>query len=103
MACGLYGLEHVLHIRQVFHLLTFNLDILPSEDDFCMYNYCIYMALELLSLSFHICYSVDLFITLKFPFLNGRKRRKFYYAFSLLFPVATLSLSIKESQDICEK
>jgi hypothetical protein len=55
------------------------------------------MLVELLSISFHICYSVDLLITVKFPFLTGKKRRKYYYAFSVLFPLVTLINSFEEA------
>lgn len=55
------------------------------------------MLVELLSLSFHICYSVDLLITIKFPFVPGRKRRKYYYALAVVLPVITLANSIQEA------
>lgn len=51
------------------------------------------MLVELISISFHICYSVDLFITIKFPFLSGDKRRKFYYLFSGVLPAVALFVS----------
>lgn len=68
----------------------FDADLLKDDDTFCTYNYCVYMFLELLSMSFHICYSFDLLLTIKFPFLAGRKRRTYYYLFSLFFPLVTI-------------
>lgn len=69
-----------------------------SEQDFCISNYYIYMLFELVSISFHLCYSVDLFITIKYPFYSGKKRRKIYYLFSFLFPIITLSTSISQAE-----
>lgn len=43
MAYNMYGFEHLLNINNVFHTLIFNIDILPSDDAFCLSNYCIYM------------------------------------------------------------
>lgn len=98
MAYNMYKFEQFLHIRTVFDFLTFHFDILPTEEDFCLSNYYIYMFLELLSISFHICYSVDLFITLKYPFYSGKKRRKIYYFFSFIFPFLTISNSLQEAE-----
>jgi hypothetical protein len=55
------------------------------------------MVVELLSISFHICYAVDLLLTVKFPFLTGRKRRKYYYAFSLALLLLTFANSLQEA------
>jgi len=96
----MYLYERMISVQNVFHLLTFGLDFLPSPDDFCTYNYCIYMFFELLSISFHICYSIDLLVTLKFPFFSGRKRRKFYFLFSALLPGIAIVNSIKEAEGI---
>jgi len=97
MAYNMYAFENFLNIKNRFHYLTFFADVLPTEEDFCETNYLIYMYLELLSISFHICYSIDLFLTLKYPFLSGKKRRKIYYVFSLLYPVAVILLSVADS------
>jgi hypothetical protein len=97
MAVDIFAFEDFIRISDVFSLLTFDLIYIEpsSEDtDFCIYNYWIYMLVELLSLSFHICYAVDLLITIKFPFFTGQKRRKYYYAFSLGLLVLTLANSI---------
>lgn len=106
MAVDIFAYEDYIDIAQVFHFLTFDRVSLPSPDenaDFCVYNYCVYMLVELLSLSFHICYSVDLLITIKFPFVPGRKRRKYYYAFAVVLPLVTLANSIQEAPEICAK
>lgn len=94
MAYNMYGYEDFLNIKTIFHTLIFNLNILPDEEAFCQSNYYIYMFFELLSISFHICYSIDLFITLKYPFYSGKKRRKIYYLFSILLPIFTIANSI---------
>ena len=96
MAVNIFAYEDYINITDVFGILTFGLVQLPAsdEEDLCVYNYCVYMLVELLSISFHICYSVDLLVTIKFPFLTGKKRRKYYYAFSLLLPLATLANSV---------
>lgn len=104
MAINIFTFENVVDIKRIFHLLTLDLIHLASTDentDFCVYNYWMYMLVELLSISFHICYSVDLFLTIKFPFLTGKKRRKFYYAFSAILPALTLAASSGEALDIC--
>ena len=103
MAVNIFAYEDYIDITDVFNVLTFGLVTLPAsdEEDLCVYNYCVYMLVELLSISFHICYSVDLLVTIKFPFLTGKKRRKYYYAFSLLLPLATLANSVEEAAGIC--
>lgn len=60
------------------------------------------MVVELLSISFHICYAIDLLLTVKFPFFPGKKRRKYYYAFSLALLVTTFFNSLEEADEICE-
>ena len=85
----------------MFQWLTLGVQVVVDEQDFCVYNYYIYMLLELLSISFHLCYSVDLFITIKYPFYSGKKRRKIYYLFSFLFPIVTLATSVAQAESTC--
>ncbi len=102
MAIDIFTYENFIHITNIFHALTFNIIKLSDSDtndkiDFCIYNYCVYMLVELLSISFHICYSIDLFITIKFPFFTGKKRRKYYYLFAVILPLITLANSFQEA------
>lgn len=104
MAVDIFAYEGSVRINSIFSWLTFGLvQIEPAleETDFCIYNYCVYMVVELLSISFHICYAVDLLLTVKLPFLTGRKRRKFYYGFSVLLLVVTMTNSVDEAEEIC--
>lgn len=70
----------------------------PTIDDFCKLNFVVYLVFELLSISYHICFSLDLFITLKSPFLAGYKRIKVYHVFAFLFTVIAIAFSFEESE-----
>ena len=55
------------------------------------------MILELSSIAYNISFSIDLLITLKFPFYAGtsrlflgKKRMKYYNLFAVLFLLATM-------------
>jgi hypothetical protein len=55
------------------------------------------MVLELSSIAYNIAFSIDLFVTLKFPFyagisllIKGKKRIKFYNLFAVIFLLSTI-------------
>jgi hypothetical protein len=52
------------------------------------------MILELSSIAYNIAFSIDLFITLKFPFYAGKKRMKFYNLFAVVFLICTMPEAI---------
>lgn len=97
IAINIYKFEEFIDIQKVFHFLVFfSRD--PSETDFCVVNFTLYILLELLSIAYNLCFSIDLLVTLKKPFFAGRKRMKFYHIFSIIFVACFLPLSMLESE-----
>ena len=45
---------------------------------FCVFNSSIYYITFLLSLTYNIFFCLDLFVTLKYPLISGRKRNIYY-------------------------
>lgn len=73
ISLNIYNIESGFHIEEIFSLLTFHFKFHPSDIGFCTLNLTLFVVLETLSLCFNICLAIDLIITLKKPFLSGKK------------------------------
>ncbi len=71
IAVNIYKFESFVNIKNVFDVITFNQPNEPTDTEFCEINYGLYMILELSSIAYNIAFSIDLFVTLKFPFYAG--------------------------------
>jgi hypothetical protein len=93
IATNIYRFESFVNIKAVFDFLTFNQPNEPSETDFCEVNFIVYICVELISIAYNFCFSLDLLLTLNYPFFAGKKRMKYYNSLSIIFVAILIPLS----------
>lgn len=80
----IYQIESTIHLKNIFSALTFDIADGLNENNFCKFNDGFFVIVETLIVSFNLFFAIDLLITLRMPFYEGRKRQKIYNVMAVL-------------------
>lgn len=98
----IYQVEEVINLNKIFHALTFDiLNFTPGKRKFCAFNDGFFVIVETLIVSFNMFFSLDLYITLRKPFYEGKKRQKLYNILAVAITAVLFGLMFNDLDSEC--
>lgn len=96
-----YQVESTIHLKNIFDALTFDVADLDDEN-FCKFNDGFFVVVETLIISFNLFFAFDLYLTLRKPFVEGKKRQTFYNILALLLTICLFIFMIDDLAGECD-
>lgn len=84
---NIYEVESMIGMKKIYNILTFDLRPNTSDESFCKFNDGFFVMMETLIINFNLLFAIDLLITLRKPFVEGRKRQKIYNVIAVVVSI----------------